>query len=196
MRMERIGDKLAEHLLKAIEGSRSPSLANLIYALAMTRSELNNPAIELVSERFRAESVDDFQNKEKGLFFYVDAVGYAAELTANKALVPYLKKLHANPFLNRRSLKRGIEPHFVLERLSLMELILGRALARCGSQDGYEVLIDYLDDMRAVLNEFAHSTLVKITIQDYGKDKEAWALWLRKRKNKLQPLVLKERPNA
>ena len=74
----------------------------------------------------------DFKIKENGLFFYLDAVGYAAELTANRALIPALQKLHANPFLNKQSLKSGIEEHHVLERLSLMELILGRALARCG----------------------------------------------------------------
>ena len=84
----------------------------------------------------------------------------------------------------------------VLERLSLMELILGRALARCGSGEGYDVLIDYLDDMRAVLAEFAHNALVKVSSQDYGKDKKAWIRWLNSNKNRLQPVVLKERPNA
>ncbi|MDG2254813.1 MAG: FAD-dependent oxidoreductase [Opitutaceae bacterium] len=174
----------------------SPICANLIYALGMTRSELCTFAIELVSEMFRAESQDDFQNKEKGLFFYIDAVGYAAELTANRALIPSLQKLHANPFLNKQSLKSGIESHHVLERLSLMDLILGRALARCGSGEGYETLIDYLDDMRAVLAGFAHNTLVKVSSQDFGKDKKAWTQWLSSNESRLQPVVLKERPKA
>ena len=195
--------KLKEHIEHSGGRTRTPPdqgaapiCANLIYALGMTRSELCHFAIELVSEMFRAESVDDFQIKENGLFFYIDAVGYAAELTANRALIPSLQKLHANPFLNKRSLKSGIEEHHVLERLSLMELILGRALARCGSGEGYEVLIDYLDDMRAVLAEFAHNALVKVSSQDYGKDKKAWKRWLSSHKNRLQPVVLKERPNA
>jgi len=35
MKMERMGDKLAENLLNAIDGSRNPRLANLIYALGI-----------------------------------------------------------------------------------------------------------------------------------------------------------------
>jgi hypothetical protein len=164
----------------------------------MTRSELTVPAIELVSKVFRAESIDDFQTKENGLFFYIDAVGYAAELTAQKALIPHLRKLQNNPFLNRRSLKSGIEEHHILERLSLMELILARALARCGSAEGYEVLIEYLDDMRAVLAEFSHNALVQVSNRDYGKDKQGWSRWLSSHidTDTLQPAALEERPNA
>jgi len=172
----------------------APVCANLIYALGMTRSDLNIFAIELVSEMFIADTIEDFQNKEKGLFFYVDAVGYSSGLIASEAVIPYLKKMHANPFLNMRSLKSGIEERHVLERLGLMELILGRALARSGSAEGYEVLIEYLDDMRAVLAEFAHGALVKITDLDFGKDKEKWTHWLKSNENDLRPVPLIDRP--
>ena len=172
----------------------APVCANLIYALGMTRSDLNIFAIELVSEMFIADTIEDFQNKEKGLFFYVDAVGYSSELIASEAVIPYLKKMHANPFLNKRSLKSGIEERHVLERLGLMELILGRALARSGSAEGYEVLIEYLDDMRAILAEFAHGALVKITDRDFGKNKKEWSKWLTANNNKLEPVPMTERP--
>lgn len=173
----------------------APICANLIYALGMTRSELNLLSIELVSELFRADSIDDFKVKDKALFFYIDAVCYAADLIGNKMVIPFLQKIHNNKFLNNRSLKQGIEKDHVLERLSLMELILGRSLARSGSAEGYEILIEYLDDMRGVLAEFAHNALVKITqLDDYGKNKEEWSSWLATKINKLDPVPLKVRP--
>ena len=75
-----------------------------------------------------------------------------------------------------------------------MEMILGRALARSGSEEGYQILVEYLDDMRAVLAEFAHNTLVKITDIDFGKGKEEWSSWLATKINTLEPVPLKVRP--
>jgi hypothetical protein len=75
-----------------------------------------------------------------------------------------------------------------------MELILGRALARSGSEEGYQTLIEYLDDMRAVLAEFAHNALIKITGFDFGKDKRKWKNWLTIKTNTLEPVPLIVRP--
>ena len=75
-----------------------------------------------------------------------------------------------------------------------MEIILGRALARSGSSEGYVVLIEYLDDMRTVLAEFAHKTLIKITAHDFGKQKNIWIKWLKSNELKLKPVALLERP--
>jgi flavin-dependent dehydrogenase len=172
----------------------APICANLIYALGMTGSDLNLHSIELVSERFRAESINDFRAKDKALFFYIDAVCYAANMIGSKKAIPHLKKIHDNQFLHNRSLKRGIEKDHLLERLSLIELILGRALARSGSVVGYEVLIEYLDDMRGVLGEFSHGTLVKITKHDFGKNKEEWGNWLTTNKGELTPVALEGHP--
>jgi flavin-dependent dehydrogenase len=171
----------------------APLCANLIYALGMTRSDLNIPVIELVSQLFVADKIDDFAKKEKGLFFYVDAVCYAAGLIGNESVIPSLKRIHSNPFLHNQSLKNGIEESHVLERLAIMELILGRALARSGSTDGYEVLIEYLDDMRAALAEFAHTTLHRVSSCDFGKDKMEWKAWLAAHKNELKPVPLPNR---
>jgi len=165
----------------------APICANLIYALGMTRSDLNVFVIELVSELFKAESIDDFNLKDKALFYYIDAVCFAACKIGSTSVIPYLKKIHTNPFLNKQSIKEGIEKEHMLERLSLMELILGRALARSGSDEGYEILIEYLDDMRAVLAEFAHDTLVKVSNNDFGKDKQEWNNWLASNISDLKP---------
>jgi len=172
----------------------APICANLIYALGMTRSDLNLFAIEMVSEIFKVDSMDGFLNKDKALFYYVDAVSYAAGLLGNKKCIPFLKRIHSNKFLNNQSLKKGIEETYVLERLAMMEIILGRALARSGSAEGYKVLIEYLDDMRAVLAGFAHISLVKVTNEDFGKDKDKWKKWLRRNEISLVPVALTERP--
>ena len=47
--------------------------------------------------------------------------------------------------------------------------------------------------MRAVLAEFAHNNLVKITDHDFGKVKEDWKNWLAKNNYKPEPVPLKER---
>ena len=96
--------------------------------------------------------------------------------------------------MHDQSLKCGIEKGHILERTALLEVILGRSLARSGSAAGYEVLIEYLDDMRAVLAEFAHGTLVKITGKDFGKNKTKWTEWLNTIENRLEPVALNERP--
>ena len=57
-----------------------------------------------------------------------------------------------------------------------------------------KVLIEYLDDMRAVLAGFAHISLVKVTNEDFGKDKDKWKKWLRRNEISLVPVALTERP--
>jgi hypothetical protein len=44
--------------------------------------------------------------------------------------------------------------------------------------DGFVILINYLRDLRAIMAEHAHTELVAITGQDFGKDPAAWGEWL------------------
>ena len=179
-----------------------PLCANLIYALGMTRSELNIKAWELVSDHFRADELIDFYNhNNKSLFNYIDAVCYGAGLLGSRAAIPFLNKIHSNRFLSGQSIKSdtageyisGIQSEFIYERLALLELIIGRALARSGSVDGLEILVEYLDDARAILTEFAHTTLIKITGEDFGKNKQKWSDWISAGTSDFQPVPLKER---
>ena len=181
-----------------------PLCANLIYALGMTRSELNVKAWELVSDHFQANELVDFYMRDKSLFNYVDAICYGAGLLGNRAAIPFLIKIHSNRFLNGNSTKSdtageyisGIESEYVFERLALMELILGRALARCGSVDGLQILIEYLDDSRAVFTEFAHATLIRISGKDFGKIKQKWSDWVRTIATDFEPVPLLEREDG
>ena len=180
---------------------RMPLGANLIHALGMTRSELNIEAWELVSDHFQADELIDFYSKKKDLFNYVDAMCYGAGMLGSRAAIPYLKKIHSNRFLNGQSIKNdtvseyisGIESEYIFERLALLELIIGRALARSGSVDGVNILVEYLDDARAILTEFAHTTLIKITEKDFGKNKQEWSTWINAIATDFKPVPMMER---
>ncbi|MDP7309376.1 MAG: hypothetical protein QF405_17155, partial [Roseibacillus sp.] len=82
---------------------------------------------------------------------------------------------------------------YILERLALLELIIGRALARSGSVDGLEILVEYLDDARAILTEFAHTTLIKITEKDFSKNKQEWSAWINAFATDFKPVPIMER---
>lgn len=78
------------------------------------------------------------------------------------------------------------------ERLATLELAIGRAPARCGSPHGLEMLIAYLDDVRALLAGQAHSELSAISGTDQGKDAEEWGRWLACVRSRLKPCPLQE----
>jgi flavin-dependent dehydrogenase len=170
-----------------------PVCANLIYALGMTRSMLNISVIEKVVELLKVEGPKDFYSQNLGLFYYIDAVCYGAELLGSEEVIPALKRLHACEYLKNQSLKSGIEAEFILERRGLLELNIGRALARSGDTGGLNILIEYLDDMRAVLAEFAHTTLIRITNRDFGKNKHEWIVYVNSITGSFKPVALAER---
>ncbi len=173
-----------------------PVCANLIYSLGMTRSYLNIPVYNRAAELFNPDSLDDFRSGRQGLFYYVDAICYGAQLMGTTEITPALKKLHSCKFLKDNSVKEGLVVDPLKDRLALLELILGRAMARSGSANGYDILIEYLDDNRAVLAEFANTALFKITGTDYGKDKQEWKNWLEANEPIIDPVALLERTDG
>ncbi len=170
-----------------------PPCGNLIYSLGMSRNKLLIPVLNRVAEIFNPTEIGAFYTNQFGLFHYIDALSYGAQLLGSTEAIEPLKKLHANKFLNNRSLKMGLEENFIMERLALLELILGRALARSGSVEGLEVLVEYLDDVRAVLAGFANSTLTKITGKYFGKNKTEWKNWIEANALSYKPQPLAER---
>jgi hypothetical protein len=75
-------------------------------------------------------------------------------------------------------------------------LVIGRALARCGSPDGFIILFNYLQDARALLTEHAHTELIRITGEDFGKDVAAWGQWLEANSDHLEPVPWLETTDA
>ena len=108
------------------------------------------------------------------------------------AAVPILEKLHAYPTLRGLVTRQGYAADYLPERRAMLELAIGKALARSGSPKGFEVLIAYLGDNRALLAEQAHANLARISGQSLGKDSAAWSAWLEGARASLAPRPLTE----
>ncbi|HEX9118160.1 MAG TPA: FAD-dependent oxidoreductase, partial [Anaerolineae bacterium] len=166
--------------------------AELVYSLGMTRDRRALAVWEKLGNLVKPAQ-EDFSAELPWPFHYVDAICYGAELLGDAEAVQTLKKIHSQPLLNNQSAKKGFQIDFDLEKRALTEVTLARALARLGSTEGYETLIDYLDDNRASLAEFAHMSLEEITACNNGKDPHAWRQWLAGVKGSLKPIPLVNR---
>jgi len=166
--------------------------ADLVYSLGMTR----NPSALAVWDHLGAlvtPESKDFTNELPWPFHYVDSICYGAELLGDPAAIPILKRIHSQSTLKNQSAKKGFQIDFDLEKRALTEVTLARTLARLGSTEGYDTLIDYLDDNRANLAEFAHMSLEELTECNNGKDPRAWRQWLDGARNSLTPIPLVDR---
>ena len=56
-----------------------------------------------------------------------------------------------------------------------LELYIGVALARCGSMAGFELLINYLDEIHSNFRGYSLKELKSITNEDYGYETIAWS---------------------
>ena len=164
-----------------------PDVCFLLYSLGQTRQPLSLPIWERIVDLLEPAK-EDFPDREKGTFYYVDAVCYGAERLGDPLATPILGKLHSHAALRDQVTREGFQVDYFGERQASLELTIGRALARCGSVRGYEILIDYLDDNRALLAEGAHGELLALTGRDYGKDRAVWIHWLSTAKESLRPL--------
>ena len=166
-----------------------PSVVYLIYALGMTRDGRSLTVWEQVAELLDPTE-ESMRDRLKGTFYYVDAVCFGAERLGDPAAIPILERMHAHATLRDQAARDGFQPDHIPERQAMLELAIGRALARCGSRHGVTILITYLDDNRALLAEQAHTELVAISGQDQGKDAQAWNEWLAGDRESLKPCPL------
>ncbi|MHC4148238.1 MAG: FAD-dependent oxidoreductase, partial [Planctomycetota bacterium] len=166
-----------------------PDVAYLLYSLGMTRDTRSCRVWDKVAALL-SPAEEDFRDRYKGTFYYVDAVCYGAELLGEAEAVPVLSKIHAYTTLRDLVVKGKFEPDYFHERRAFLELSIGRALARCGSSEGLRILISYLDDNRGLLAEFAHTSLTALTGEDYGKDSGAWSIWLAEAGSSFKPCPL------
>lgn len=155
-----------------------PDAAYLLYSLGMVADSRALPIWSRVVQLLASVTEQDFYDDLKGTFYYVDAVCYGMERLGAGDALPMLQRMHEYVPLHSKMQYGGFQPDFVQERLAYLELVIGRALARCGGVDGYIILVSYLNDSRALLAEHAHSELVAITGEDYGKDAQAWSRWI------------------
>jgi ribulose 1,5-bisphosphate synthetase/thiazole synthase len=164
-----------------------PDAAYLLYSLAQTKNPRSIPVWRRVADLVHPTE-EDFKDVYLGLYYYVDAVCKGAERLGDPEAIPELLKLHAVPYLrNQQLIGIGIQPDFFLERRSMLELAIGRALARCGHPKGYEILIAYLDDARSLLKHHAHLELCRLSGETFTPDQGQWAQWLDQEMGNLVP---------
>jgi flavin-dependent dehydrogenase len=160
----------------------------LIYALGLARDRRALPIWQRVVDLLAAATPEEIFDRELSLYHYVAAVCFGAERLGDPATIPILEQLHSYAPLSHQLVSSGFQPDFFQERLAYLEVVIGRALARCGSPDGLVILISYLGDQRALLAEHAHTELVAITGQDLGKNVAAWSEWLEAEGDKRKPV--------
>jgi hypothetical protein len=160
--------------------------AFLLYTLGMTRDRRALPIWNRVAELLNP-TAEQFRSKTESPFHYVDAICYGAERLGAPEAVPILEKIHSHEMLSNQGTRKGFQPDYLVERQAMLELAIARAMARCGSSRGYELLVHYLDDNRAALAEQAHINLTRITGLDFAKQSQVWTKWLADNRAALEP---------
>jgi len=155
----------------------APEPAFLINAIGLARDRRLVPLLKPLAERIVISP-----KKSDDAFSYVFAICYACERIADPAAISALEVLADKPGIAGSAIAFGADPRkslgHVAERHAYLELCVGRALARCGSPRGYDILIGYLRDMRGVLARSAHDELVELSGSDLGHSPEPWQHWL------------------
>ncbi len=170
----------------------APDPVYLIYAVGLTRDPRLVPVLRSIAEKvvIRPDQID-------ASFEYVMAICQAAERSGATEIVPILENLAGRPGIEGSTLRYGEDPRKSVsideERRAYLELSIARALARCGSGQGYRVLIDYVDDMRGFLARSARDELAALVRRDLGNRRQAWLQWLEQNEPRLKPKPYRKR---
>ncbi|WP_175631944.1 FAD-dependent oxidoreductase [Virgibacillus siamensis] len=181
-----IRDNAIRHTQLPPDQGAMPDVVYLIYTLGMTRDRRSIPIWEKIADMIDPNE-DNLKDMLKGTFYYVDAVCYGIERLADMDCTPILESLYSHDNLSSQIRVEGVEPDYFKERQAMLELSIARALARCGSEHGYRILVDYLADARSLLSEHAHKELIRITNEDFKKNQEDWISYLEDLNVNLKP---------
>jgi ribulose 1,5-bisphosphate synthetase/thiazole synthase len=154
-----------------------PDVVYLLYSLAQTRDPRSIAVWQRVVDLMQPRE-EDFTDTWLGLYYYVDAISQGAERLGDRSAIPVLKLLHRIPYLHSQMSTSAPQSDYFLERRAMLELVIARALARCGSRMGYEVLIQYVRDGRSLLAKQALQQLRTLSGQLLDKDPERLHIWL------------------
>lgn len=133
-----------------------------------------------------AKRVEINPQKSDAMFNYVYSICYAADRLADPACIEALDLLANKKGISGSRYPIGTDPRetgkgkasIAEDRFAYLELSIGRAMARCGSKQGYQTVIDYLTDIRGFLARSAHEELAALSGHDFGYDTQAWSRWL------------------
>jgi hypothetical protein len=154
-----------------------PEPVYLLYSLGMARDGRSLKIWEEVADLLEFKD-EDVRDPFAGPLLYIDAVCYGAERLGDGRVVSILNKIHKHPLLHDLWKLPGIEPDFIQERLTRTEIAIARALACCGSRDGYQILIRYLRAAHSLHAQAAHQALKSISRLAYPIDSNLWQAWL------------------
>jgi hypothetical protein len=166
----------------------APEVAHLLYCLGTAQDPRVIPVWQRTVELLANATEKEILDRDLAWYYYVSAIAYGAERLGDPESIPVLTRLHTYPPLRNQMCLSGFQADHLPERLAYLEVLIGRALARCGSPEGFLILINYLDDVRTLLAEHAHAELVAITGEDLGKNVSAWGQWLEREGDELAPV--------
>ena len=196
------GDRLPERVAAvrladkyAPDQAAMPDVVHLLYSLGLARDRRALPVWQRVVDLLETATEEDIWSQTRCIFHYVDAVCLGAEQLGDPAAVPILQRLHSYPPFRHKELRSGFQVDYLQERVAYLEVVIGRALAHCGSPAGVVILINYLDDVRTLLAEHAHDHLVAVAGRDFGKHAAAWTHWLEMEGETLKPVPWPEPPD-
>jgi hypothetical protein len=172
-----------------------PDVCYLLYTLGYARDKRSVALWKRVVDLFRPEE-EDFKDPKWGIFYYIHSICFGAERLGDEEAVPILLQIHQNRWLNRLQSSQPYEIEYFRERRAILELAIGRALARCGSPAGYEILIEYLGDNRSLLSLQAESELERLTSEHFQNDREKWIAWLSQNRSWIRPQPLTDAPRG
>jgi len=133
-----------------------------------------------------AKRVEMNPSRTDPMFNYVYSICYASERLADPDCIQALTLLAKKKGISGGLRPIGTDPRetgkgktsIKEDRYAYLELCLGRAMARCGSKRGYQILIGYLTDIRGFLARSAHEELTALSRRDFSHDTQAWSRWL------------------
>jgi len=133
-----------------------------------------------------AKRVEMNPSKSDAMFNYVYSICYAADRLADPECIQALTLLARKNGISGALRPIGTDPRetgkgrvsIAEDRFAYLELSIGRAMARCGSKRGYQILIDYLTDIRGFLARSAHEELSALSQRDFSYDTQEWSSWL------------------
>ena len=150
-----------------------PEIAFLFHGLAFCKSRRGVPVFRRLVDVL-CTSERDYTSNRKGVFYFIQSVAYCAERLGFVEFIPLLQQLLELPEIRSSCRANLIEPSIFVERHAYLSLMLNRALARCGSREGYLGLCSFLEDNRALLRRSAHDELCELMGVDFKYDIEEW----------------------
>jgi ribulose 1,5-bisphosphate synthetase/thiazole synthase len=163
-----------------------PDVAYLLYSLAQTKDKRSIQVWNRVTELINPTE-EEFKDAYLGLYYYIDALCKGTERLGDPDAVPAVLKLHEVTYLSGQQYSFGPQPDYFLERRAMLELSIGRALARCGEYKGYEILNEYLSDARSLLKQQAHTELIRLTGENLPLQQQMWQKWLENNREVIKP---------